>query len=547
MPLKPFKQNSNQHQQPVMTSTFFVTSPIYYVNDTPHIGHAYTSTACDAIARFQRLQNHEVFFLTGTDEHGQKVEKSAVARGKEPQQFCDEVSQKFRDLTLLLNLSNDDFIRTTEARHKQTVEKFWRILEEKGWIYKGVYEGWYAVRDEAFYGEDEIVDGKAPTGAEVAWHKEESYFFRLSAFQDKLLALYEAAPDFIRPASRLNEITNFVKSGLRDLSVSRNSFSWGIKVPGDEKNVVYVWLDALVNYLSALGFGELDADSAKNSLYQKFWIDATKSPLHIVGKDIARFHGVYWPAFLMAAEINIPYGIYAHGWWTNEGQKISKSLGNVIDPLKELEWLESLGCETATAIDYFRYFLLREVPFGNDGDYSRLHLLGRINSELANNIGNLAQRSLTMITANCAGEIPARIDNLSESSSSSTNQEPIKTLIEPYIEAYFVAFDNLAFDKAINAVVEFASLVNKRFNDAAPWNLKKDGKIEEMKLVLHDAAESLRLIAILLLPFIPTSANRLLDLLAIPTSKRDFNHINDSIASGHKINAPKALFPRLKA
>ena len=534
-----------------MNSSFFITSPIYYVNDTPHIGHAYTSIACDTMARFQRLQSNEVFFLTGTDEHGQKVEKSALTRGRNPQNFCDEVSQKFYNLSALLNLSNDDFIRTTQERHKQTVKKIWQILEQKGWIYKGIYEGWYAVRDEAFYGEDEIINGKAPTGAEVSWHKEESYFFRLSAFQGKLLALYDAVPDFIRPASKRNEIISFVKSGLHDLSISRTSFAWGIKVPSnqkDEKHVIYVWLDALVNYLSALGFADFESEkanqnSANNSLFQKFWLDAQKSPLHVIGKDILRFHGVYWPAFLMAAEISLPYGVYAHGWWTNEGQKISKSVGNVIDPLKELEWLEALGCEAETAIDYFRYFLLREVPFGNDGDYSRQHLIARVNSELANNIGNLAQRSLAMIFANCGGEIPARIEDSSKDSSLTHNLA--RTLIEPFIEDYFAAFDVLAFDKAINAVIEFSSLVNKKFNDSAPWNLKKEGKIEEMNQVLHYSAESLRLIAILLLPFIPTSAAKLLDILSIPKTQRSFDSINNFLVSGYKINEPKALFPRL--
>lgn len=521
-----------------MKSTFYITSPIYYVNDSPHIGHAYTSIACDCLARFRTLENYEVFFLTGTDEHGQKVEKSAIAKDKTPQEFCDQVSQKFRDLSSILNLSNNDFIRTTEVRHKKTVEKLWQILEKKGWIYKGVYEGWYAVRDEAFYGEDEVINGKAPTGAEVAWHKEESYFFKLSAFQEKLLALYDSVPDFIRPSSRYNEIVSFVKSGLKDLSISRNSFSWGIKIPNDEKSVIYVWLDALTNYISALDFaGEnsIENDPArKQNLFKKFWQDATKSPIHIVGKDIVRFHAVYWPAFLMAAEVNLPYGIYAHGWWTNEGQKISKSVGNIIEPLAELKWLESCGCATETAVDYFRYFLLREVPFGNDGDYSREHLITRINSELANNIGNLVQRSLTMICKNCDYEIPSSSENHS------------RVLIEPYLEDFFREFNNLSFDKAINAIIGFASLVNKKFNDSAPWNLKKENKISQMNSILYETAESLRLIAILLLPFVPFSANKILDLLNIEREQRNFSSLNYSFGAKHKINEPKAVFPRLE-
>jgi methionyl-tRNA synthetase len=515
-----------------MKLNFYITSPIYYVNDSPHIGHAYTSIACDCLARFNRINSKDVFFLTGTDEHGQKVEKSAIAKGKSPQEFCNEVSQKFRNLSKVLNLSNDDFIRTTEDRHKKTVEKFWNILQENGFIYKDVYEGWYALRDEAFYSADEIVDGKAPTGAEVTWHREESYFFRLSAFQDKLLALYDAVPDFIRPISRRNEIINFVKSGLKDLSISRTSFSWGIKVPGDEKHVIYVWLDALTNYLSALGFAD------ENVNYQKFWIDAEKSPLHIVGKDIARFHAIYWPAFLIAAEINVPYSVYAHGWWTNDGQKISKSIGNVIDPVSEINWIKSLGCEDETALDYFRYFLLREVPFGNDGDYSRNNLLMRINSELANNIGNLVQRSLAMIIKNCDGKIPEEIES-----------EEIKNThskIDDIIKNYFLAFDDLAFDKAIQVIIEFANSVNKKFNDIAPWNLKKLGKIQEMNLCLSETAESLRIIAILLLPFIPVSSNKILDLLNIENDSRNFSHLNKKLYSNHLIKEPKAVFPRLE-
>lgn len=509
------------------SKNFYVTSPIYYVNDVPHIGHAYTSIACDVKARFKRLDGNDVFFLTGTDEHGQKVEKSALARGKKPQDFCDEVSQKFRELAQLLQLSNDDFIRTTEERHKKTATKFWEILEKNGFIYKSTYEGWYALRDEAFYNEDELVDGKAPTGAEVSWHKEESYFFKLSAFEEKLLTLYEAAPDFIQPQSRHNEVVSFVKGGLKDLSISRTSFSWGIPVPGDEKHVMYVWLDALVNYLSALGFAD------EGELYQKFWIDGHEAPTHIVGKDIVRFHAVYWPAFLMAANLNVPYQIYAHGWWTNMGQKISKSLGNVIDPLKEIQWLETLGCNHETALDYFRYFLLREVPFGNDGDYSRANFVTRVNAELANNLGNLAQRSLSMIHKNCDAKIPQ-------------GEEHVKALIEPYVENVFAMMKDFSYDRAIGSILDFATLINKRFNDAAPWNLKKENKINEMNSALFEAAESVRLIAILLLPFVPNSANKILDILNIDSSKRNFAALNESLKVGHQINEPKGAFPRLE-
>ena len=521
-----YQGRANYASQPENTMTsknFYITSPIYYVNDVPHIGHAYTSIACDVIARFKRLEGFDVHFLTGTDEHGQKVEKSAKARGENPQEFCDEVSQKFRELASTLNLSNDDFIRTTEERHKKCAQKFWEILEKNGWIYKSTYEGWYAVRDEAFYNEDELVNGKAPTGAEVEWHKEESYFFKLSAFQEKLLTLYEAAPDFIRPQSRFNEVVSFVKGGLRDLSISRTSFSWGVKVPNAEGHVMYVWLDALTNYLSALGFPNEDAD-----LYKNFWVDAAESPLHMVGKDIVRFHAVYWPAFLMAANLNIPHSIFAHGWWTNEGEKISKSVGNVIDPHKELEWLRSFGCSDETALDYLRYFLLREVPFGNDGDYSRQSFLLRINAELANNIGNLAQRSLSMIHKNSGGEILTEVPHANK-----------------YLEEYFVAIRNFSFERAIGSIIEFASDVNKNFNDAAPWNLKKEEKIFEMNEVLYVAAESMRVIAILLLPFMPSSAARILDLLNIDESKRNFTALDEYLKVGHKIREPKAIFPRI--
>jgi len=519
--------------------SFYITSPIYYVNDVPHIGHAYTSIACDVLARFKRLENYDVFFLTGTDEHGQKVEKSALAKGKSPQEFCDEVSQKFRELASSLQLSHNDFIRTTQDRHKKCAQKFWQILEQNGYIYKSTYEGWYALRDEAFYNEDEIVDGCAPTGAQVSWHKEESYFFKLSAFQDKLLALYEAAPDFVRPTSRHNEVVNFVKSGLRDLSISRTSFSWGIKVPsttstleeeGEAKgHIMYVWLDALTNYLSALGFASDD-----ETLYQKFWVNASESPIHMVGKDIVRFHAIYWPAFLMAANLNVPYSVYAHGWWTNEGQKISKSLGNVIDPLNELEWLKSFGLDADAANDYFRYFLLREVHFGSDGDYNRANFTVRVNSELANNIGNLAQRSLTMIYKNCDGKIPEGIDHA-------------KALIEPFSEKYFAAMREFQYSEALGAIIDFASLINKRFNDAAPWNLKKENKIAQMNAALHEAANAVRLIAILLLPFMPNLSTRLLDMLNVGSDERDFAALNGELLANHKIAEPKGVFPRLES
>lgn len=365
-----------------MNNTYYITTPIYYVNDVPHIGHAYTSVASDVIARFMRLSGHEVMFLTGTDEHGQKVEKAAIDKNIDPQKFTDQTSQSFRHLMTAMHISNDDFIRTTEERHKKAVAIFWQKLLDNGSIYEGFYEGWYAVRDEAFYDESELTADKlAPTGAAVEWVKEPSYFFNLSKWQDKLLEFYEANPDFIRPISRRNEVISFVKSGLKDLSVSRTTFNWGIKVPNDNKHVIYVWLDALANYISALGYPD------QNSNYGKFW----PANLQVVGKDILRFHAIYWPAFLMAAEIPLPKTIMAHGWWTNEGQKISKSLGNTIDPIK---LIEEFG------VDQVRYFLMREITFGADGNFARSNLITRINSELSNKIGNLLQRTTSFVYKN---------------------------------------------------------------------------------------------------------------------------------------------------
>ena len=371
------------------SDNFYITTPIYYVNGEPHLGHAYTSVLSDVIARFERENGKEVYFLTGTDEHGQKVEQSAALRGKSPLEFSDEVSMKFRTLSQLLGCSNSDFIRTTEDRHKEAAKKLWDKLYERGQIYIGAYEGWYAIRDECFYTEDELVNGKAPTGAEVEWVKEESYFFRLSDFTHKLLDFYDKNPDFIGPKGRRNEVISFVsqEGGLKDLSISRTTFSWGIPVPNDPKHVMYVWLDALTNYLTAIGY------VSENESFNKFW----PASLHVVGKDILRFHAIFWPAFLMAAGLETPKRVFAHGWWTKDGEKMSKSIGNVLDPL---ELLEKYGQ------DYLRYFLVSEIHFGNDGDFSDTSFTARINSDLANDIGNLAQRCLTMINKQCEGKIP---------------------------------------------------------------------------------------------------------------------------------------------
>jgi len=376
-----------------MTKRYYVTSPIYYVNDAPHIGHAYTTVACDVMARFMRLDGYDVRLLTGTDEHGQKVEKSSQRAGMEPRPFVDKMSENFRALARRMNISNDDFIRTTEERHVRACQALWRALRERDQIYLGTYAGWYAVRDEAYYGEGEVRDGPdgkklAPTGAEVEWVEEPSYFFRLSQWQDPLLHYYDENPRFIAPDSRRNEVVSFVRSGLRDLSVSRTSFTWGVPVPDAPGHVMYVWLDALTNYITAAGYPEREG-----SLFTAYW----PADLHMVGKDIVRFHAVYWPAFLMAAGLAPPKRVFAHGWWTNEGQKISKSLGNVIDPFHLIE---------RYGLDAVRYFMLREVPFGADGDFSHRAMVERINGDLANDFGNLVQRVLSMINRSCNGCVP---------------------------------------------------------------------------------------------------------------------------------------------
>ncbi|HEX6141244.1 MAG TPA: methionine--tRNA ligase, partial [Geminicoccaceae bacterium] len=367
---------------------FYVTTPIYYVNDSPHIGHAYTTLACDTLARFARLEGRRTKLLTGTDEHGQKVEKAAAAAGLAPQTFTDQVSERFRELARRMDVSNDDFIRTSEPRHLRAVQALWQTLRERDQIYLDSYSGWYSVRDETYFSESELVDGRAPTGAPVEWVEEPSYFFRLSAWQEPLLRLYEECRGFILPGTRRNEVISFVRGGLQDLSVSRTSFSWGIPVPDDPKHVIYVWLDALTNYLSVLGYPDREAEDLRT-----FW----PADVHVVGKDILRFHAVYWPAFLMAAGIEPPRRVFAHGWWTNEGQKISKSLGNVIDPL---ELIDTYG------LDQTRYFLLREVPFGNDGDFSHAAMINRMNRDLANDYGNLVQRVLAMVQRYLDGRAP---------------------------------------------------------------------------------------------------------------------------------------------
>jgi len=508
-----------------MNNTYYITTPIYYVNDVPHIGHAYTSVASDVIARFMRLKGHEVMFLTGTDEHGQKVEKAAITKNIDPQKFTDQTSESFRRLMTAMNISNDDFIRTTENRHKEAVAIFWQKLLDNDSIYEGFYEGWYAVRDEAFYDESELTsEGLAPTGAPVEWVKEPSYFFNLSKWQDKLLEFYELNPDFIRPVSRRNEVISFVKSGLKDLSVSRTTFNWGIKVPNDNKHVIYVWLDALANYISALGYPN------QNSNYGKFW----PANLQVVGKDILRFHAVYWPAFLMAADIPLPKTIMAHGWWTNEGQKISKSLGNTIDPI---ELIDEFG------IDQVRYFLMREVTFGADGNFSRNNLITRINSELSNKIGNLLQRTTAFVYKNNDGKVPL----IEHDTINKIYELPIfKTAIK-FAEQNILLMEKTEINKIIENVISLAEEANIYIDSEAPWSLKKTDP-NKMLEVLYALLEILRYIAIMLQPFIPSSANKMLDQLGVSKEERLFKHLSKDYAlkPDAAILEPTIIFPRFE-
>jgi methionyl-tRNA synthetase len=504
-------------------SRYYLTTPIYYVNDSPHIGHAYTTLACDVLARFMRLDGRDVLFLTGTDEHGQKVEKSAAAAGMDPQAFTDKVSQNFRDLAARMNFSNDDFIRTTEPRHVRSCQALWRRLMANGQIYLGKYAGWYAVRDEAFYGEEELTTGpdgrkRAPSGAEVEWVEEPSYFFRLSEWQDRLLAFYAARPDFIAPESRRNEVLSFVNGGLLDLSISRTSFKWGVPVPDEPAHIMYVWFDALINYITAAGFPDMESE-----LYRRFW----PADLHMVGKDILRFHAVYWPAFLMAADLPPPRRVYAHGWWTNEGQKISKSLGNIIDPLKLIE---------RYGLDPVRYFLLREIPFGNDGDFSHRAMVGRLNGDLANGLGNLAQRMLSMIANNCAGKLPAP-------GAFSAADEELLSAARALRGRLAADVQRQAFHLGLEALWQVVGAGDRYFNDQAPWVLRKTDTAR-MGTVLYVVAEVLRRLAILAQPFMPGSCARLLDQLAVPAERRRFADLEQALPAGRTLPKPEGVFPR---
>jgi len=503
---------------------FYITTAISYPNGPPHVGHAYEALATDAIARFMRLDGREVYFLTGTDEHGIKMKQTAARDGLSPEALTERNTPLFKKMVEVLDCSNDDFIRTTEERHHRASQEIWRRMAANGDIYKDAYAGWYSVRDEAYYAESETelrADGVryGPQVTPVEWVEEESYFFRLSAYQDRLLALYAENPDFIGPDERRNEVVSFVKGGLRDLSISRTTFDWGIRVPGDDPHVMYVWVDALTNYITGVGFPD------ENSPLWRFW----PADLHVIGKDIVRFHAVYWPAFLISAGIAPPKRVYAHGFLFNRGEKMSKSVGNVVDPFAMVEHY---------GIDAVRYFFLREVPFGQDGNYSHGAIVGRINADLANDLGNLAQRSLSMIARNCNGTLPAAEALTSE-------DERMLAQADGLLAACRAAMAHQQIHQALNAIWAVIAEANRYFAGAAPWELRKTDPVR-MGAVLYVTAEVVRQLGILIQPVMPGAAARLLDLLAVPAEARTFAALgkNGRLAAGTTLPPPAPVFPR---
>ena len=504
-------------------NNIYITTPIFYVNDLPHIGHAYTTIICDAIARFHNLNETKVLFTTGTDEHGLKVEKAAKINGKNPMEFVNEVSLNFKNLSEKLEIQNTDFIRTTEERHRLSATFFWKKLIDNNQIYKGNYKGWYSVKDESFYQEKELVKKHNSfftiDGSPVEWIEEESFFFKLSEWGPKLLNFYEEHPEFIQPKSRMNEVKSFVKSGLKDLSVSRTSFSWGIKIPNSSNHIMYVWIDALTNYLTSLGYPKISEEKLS------FWENTT----HIIGKDILKFHAVYWPAMLMAINFPLPKFIFAHGWWTNEGKKISKSLGNTIDPN---HIIENYG------IDQFKYFLLREVPLGNDGDFSENSMVARINSDLSNNLGNLIQRVIKFINKNFDNSLPYSTDDDAEIHEIQARGYELINIIKFKMEKFQIS-------KTLEDIFIYIDELNKFVDECEPWkslkvNPEKAGK--DLSILL----ECFRIIGIILQPFIPNAAEKILDTLNIKDSERYFRNLSNEFAipRNHKLNNPNQLFPR---
>ncbi len=501
---------------------FYITTPIYYTNDIPHIGHAYTTIACDILARFNKLSNNQVFFLTGTDEHGQKVEKAANEANLDPQKFVDQLSLNFEKLVPELGCEVNDFIRTTEKRHILSSQAFWNKLVKNNQIYLSNYEGWYSIRDEAFYQESELEKIKdkyvTKNGSQVEWVKEESYFFKLSNWEDKLVNFYEKNPETISPRSRYNEVLSFIKGGLKDLSISRTTFKWGVPVPSNENHIMYVWIDALCNYLTAIGYPDTDNENFKNN-----W-----PAIHIVGKDILRFHAIYWPAFLMAADLDPPKKIYAHGWWTNDGQKISKSIGNVIDPY---EVINEYG------LDQMRYFLFSEVPFGNDGDFSKKAISKRVNADLSNNYGNLVQRILTFIVKNCNSSLK-KTDNF--------NLEDKKLLnnFDSKFNEYLNFMNNHQIDKAIKSTIEILSLTNAYVDEQAPWSLKKSDLVR-MEVVLFLISSIIIKSTVMLFPIIPISAEKVLSFFNLDIKNIKFDDFNEIVKEDINIKNPEPIFPRI--
>ncbi len=509
-----------------MKKNFYITTPIYYPSAKPHMGHAYSSIVADFFARFKKIDGFNVFFLTGTDEHGQKIQRAAEKNNKKPLEFCDEISKTFKELSKTLNLSNNDFIRTTEERHYKSVQHLWNILKKKEEIYLSKYSGWYSVSDEAFYLDNEIeenngVKSAISSGSPVEWVEEESYFFKLSKWQNKLLELYEKNENFILPKSRKNEVVSFVKSGLKDLSVSRKSFSWGIPVPSNKDHVIYVWLDALTNYISALNYPDTN-----QNLYKNFW----PADVHMIGKDILRFHAVYWPAFLLAANLPTPKRIYGHGWILSGEEKMSKSKGNILDPI---EIINEYG------LDPLRYYLLKEVSFGNDGNISKEKLISCINSDLANNFGNLCQRVLAFTEKNLSLKIPSPdtfdVEDLNLLNNFSNNYQNLINYI-----------DNQNINSYMNFIVDQMFLANKYFNDQEPWKKKKDPK--RLNTIIYTSLELIRKISLLLFPVIPNSSLKALSIFNITEKNLFIDSIknNKFLKPNLKINKINILFDKIK-
>jgi len=510
---------------------FYITTAIAYPNGRPHIGHAYEAIATDAIARFQRLMGRDVRLVTGTDEHGLKMVQTARQAGRDTLEFADEMSQYFKEMCDLLNISYDRFCRTTENDHKRASTALWEAMAANDDLYLDRYEGWYSVRDEAFYDESELVDGEggqrlSPQGTPVEWTKEETWFFRLSKYQEPLLALYRDHPDFIRPESRRNEVLRFVEGGLKDLSVSRTSFDWGVPVPGSPGHVMYVWVDALTTYMTGIGYPDKAGD------FSRFW----PADVHIIGKDIVRFHTVYWPAFLMSANLPLPKQVFGHGFLLSRGEKMSKSLGNVVDPVE---------LATMFGVDALRYFFLREVSFGQDGSYSAEAIVTRVNAELANSYGNLAQRTLSLLAKNLDGELPQTFTN---AEADANLQGLVHDACTVEVPRDFAAF---AFSQGIEAWMRAVYACNQYIDQQAPWALKKTDP-ERMKAVLATLFVCIRDLSIAIQPIIPVSAGKMLDQLGIAESGRDYAALVDKdwydrlAGSGFKLGAPTPLFPRLE-